>query len=322
MVLISIISLYNPPSGSIHYNISADLIAKLTTWLDFTPHFSLSSNPDNTYFYDSGTSRLDYIWSSPRFPAPDLFSHVVTCPDLSDCPFTDHHTLITVLDFSTCLAILAKSRLKQKKEGRVVFTYNSTTETHWTAFSSDVSSRLQLDLNISDPYTEFDFFRLFLDKLWHTLKCIILGTAIEHLPKKNVSNTYHHSYPPDLTKLISINKFLDKLLFRLTTSRPSRPTQLSQMMLALPRHLQNLTNLLPDYVIPTYTTTPLSTFKSFLRSQKSLVSAFLSIRFAQHASDSIEYYTALRDDYFLSSLGTFINSAQRVQLFLIRFWLF
>lgn len=182
---ISIISLYNPPSGSIHYNISADLIAKLTTWLDFTcsnnyyvvilgdfnideiahssyspqhfkllrlltsryfidhqAHFSLSSNPDNTYFYDSGASRLDYIWSSSRFPAPDLFSHVVTCPDLSDCPFTDHHTLITVFDFSTCLAILAKSRLKQKKEGRVVFTYNSTTETHWTAFSSDVSSRL------------------------------------------------------------------------------------------------------------------------------------------------------------------------------------
>ncbi|GBC41916.2 reverse transcriptase family protein [Rhizophagus irregularis DAOM 181602=DAOM 197198] len=202
----------------------------------------------------------------------------------------DHHILITVFDFSTCLAILAKSHLKQKKEGRVVFTYNFTTDAHWTAFSSDVSSCLQLDFNISGPYTDFDFSKLFLDKLWHTLKCVILGAAIKHLPKKNVSNTYRHSYPSDLTKLIAINKFLDKLL-----------------------HLQDLTNLLPDYVIPNYTTIPLSTFKSFLRSQKSLVSAFLSIRFAQHASDSIEYYTALHDDYFSSFLCTFIDSALSVE---------
>ncbi|EXX50516.1 hypothetical protein RirG_270080 [Rhizophagus irregularis DAOM 197198w] len=206
--------------------------------------------PDNTYFYDSGASCLDYIWSSPGFPAPGLFSQVVPCPEISDRPFTDHHTLITVFDFSTCLAVLAKSHLKQKKEGRVVFTYNSTTKAHWTAFSSDVSSRLQLNINISGPYMEFDFSRLSLDKLWHTLKRIILGAAIKHLPKKNVSNTYRHSYPPDLTKLIAVNKFLDKLLFRLTTTRPSRPTQLLQMLLALPRRLKDLANLILDYVIP------------------------------------------------------------------------
>ncbi|GBC46512.2 hypothetical protein RIR_jg20581.t1 [Rhizophagus irregularis DAOM 181602=DAOM 197198] len=96
------------------------------------------------------------------------------------------------------------------------------------------------------------------------------------------------------------------------------------MILALPRHLQDLATLIPDYVIPNYTTSLLSTFKSFLRSQKSLVSAFLSVRFAQHASDSIEYYTAkrfrqatlytaLRDDYFSSSLSTFIDSALSVK---------
>ncbi|EXX71245.1 hypothetical protein RirG_080220 [Rhizophagus irregularis DAOM 197198w] len=187
-------------------------------------HSPLNSNPDNTYFYDNGAFRLDYIWSSPGFPAPGLFSQIVPSPDLSDRPFTDHHILITVFDFSTCLAILAKSHLKQKKEGRVVFTYNFTTDAHWTAFSSDVSSCLQLDFNISGPYTDFDFSKLFLDKLWHTLKCVILGAAIKHLPKKNVSNTYRHSYPSDLTKLIAINKFLDKLLFCLTISKPSRLT--------------------------------------------------------------------------------------------------
>ncbi|CAB4413040.1 unnamed protein product [Rhizophagus irregularis] len=353
---ISLISLYNPPSGSVHYNDCSALFVKLTSWLDYArshnyhviiledfnideishssysprhfrltrlltsryfinhqSHFLSSSNPDNTYFHNGGASRLDYIWSSLGFPAPALFSHVTPCPDLSDRPFTDHHALITVFDFISCLAILAKSRLKQKKEGRVIFTYNSANEDQWTNFSSEVNSRLYLDFNISGPYADFDFSRLSLDKLWHTLKRIILGAAIEHLPKKTVSNTFRHSYPLDLTKLIAINKFLDKLLFRLTTSRPSRPTQLQQLISALPRHLKDLTTLIPDFIIPAYSTSPLSAFKSFLRSQKSLVSAYLSVRFAQYTSESIEYYTALRDDYFSSSPGTFIDSALSVE---------
>ncbi|CAB4431626.1 unnamed protein product [Rhizophagus irregularis] len=326
---ITLISLYNPPSSSVHYNDCNALLVKLTSWLDYArshsyhviilgdfnideishssysprhfkltrlltsryfidhqSHFFSSSNPDNTYFHNGGASRLDYIWSSPGFSAPALFSHVTPCPDLLDRPFTDHHALITVFDFSSCLVTLAKSRLKQKKEGRVIFT---------------------------GPYVDFDFSRLSLDKLWHTLKRIILRAAIEHLPTKTVSNTFRHSYPPDLTKLIAINKFLDKLLFRLTTSRPSRPAQLQQLISVLPRHLKDLTTLIPDFIIPAYPTSPLSAFKSFLRSQKSLVSAYLSVRFAQYTSDSIEYYTALRDDYFSSSPGTFIDSALSVE---------
>ncbi|CAB4416056.1 unnamed protein product [Rhizophagus irregularis] len=329
---ISLISLYNPPSGSVHYNDCNALFIKLTSWLDYArshnyhviilgdfnideishssysprhfkltrlltsryfidhqSHFLSSSNPDNTYFYNGGASRLDYIWSSPGFPAPGLFSHVTPCPDLSGRPFTNYH------------------------EGRIIYTYNSTNEEQWTNFSSEINSRLRLDFDISGPYIDFDFSRLSLDKLWHTLKRIILGAAIEHLPKKTVSNTFRHSYPPDLTKLIAINKFLDKLLFRLTTSRPSRPIQLQQLISALPRHLKELTTLIPDFIIPAYPTSPLSAFKSFLRSQKSLVSAYLSVRFAQYTSESIEYYTALRDDYFSSSPGTFIDSALSVE---------
>ncbi|CAB4420691.1 unnamed protein product [Rhizophagus irregularis] len=241
-------------------------------FVDHQAHFLSTNSPDNTYFYNGGASRLDYIWSSPGFPTPGLFSHVMPCPDLSDRPFTDHYALITM------------------------------------KFSLEVNSRLHLDSAISSPYADFDFSRFSLDKLWHTLKRIILGAAIEYLPTKTVSNTYRHSYPPDLTKLIAINKFLDKLLFRLTTSRPYRPSQLTQLILALPRHLKDLVNLIPDYVIPPMLHAFIST-TCFLRSQKSLVSAYLSVRFAQHASESIEYYTALRDDHFSSSPGTFIDSA-------------
>ncbi|GET56145.1 hypothetical protein GLOIN_2v1835188 [Rhizophagus irregularis DAOM 181602=DAOM 197198] len=60
-------------------------------------------------------------------------------------------------------------------------------------------------------------------------------------------------------------------------------------------------------------TTPLPTFIKFLRSQKALVSAYLSTQFHQHRVDSIEYYTALRDEHFSTSPGSFISSALSVE---------
>ncbi|PKK56413.1 hypothetical protein RhiirC2_800070 [Rhizophagus irregularis] len=92
---------------------------------DHQVHFSIEG-PNPTFYYANGSSRLDYIWSSPGFPAPGLFSQVVACPDLFNRPFTDHKVLVTLFDFSFCLAILAKSRLKQKKELRTIFSYTST----------------------------------------------------------------------------------------------------------------------------------------------------------------------------------------------------
>lgn len=85
------------------------------------------------------------------------------------------------------------------------------------------------------------------------------------------------------------------------------------MMAALPSKLNELATLLPEYMIPTYTTSPLSGFKSFLQSQMSLVLAYLTVKFAQYTSDLIEYFTALRDEYFSSSLGFFIDSALSVE---------
>ncbi|PKY25262.1 hypothetical protein RhiirB3_527782 [Rhizophagus irregularis] len=167
---------------------------------------------------------------------------------------------------------------------RTIFSYTSTSVAQWNNFTAE-----------------------------HALKAAILSAAIATLPFCKVSNTYRHSYSPELTKLIAINKFLDRLLYRLTTRHPNRPSQISQMITALPSHLKNLASLLPDYSVPNFSTTFVSEFKSFLRSQKNLVSAFLSTKFAQHLTDSVEYYTALRDEHFSNSLNTFIDSALLVE---------
>ncbi|GBC30120.2 reverse transcriptase family protein [Rhizophagus irregularis DAOM 181602=DAOM 197198] len=275
-----------------HYSSNHFRLLRLLSSRFFTDHQAHSSTdgPDPTFFHDNGSSRLDYIWSSPGFPAPGLFSQVVTCPNLLDRPFTDHKVLTTVFDFNSCLAILAKSRLKQKKEMRTIFSYASTSVEQWNNFTVEVDDSLGVYLD-RQYRPNFDFSSLSLD----------------------LSNTRRHSYSPELTKLIAINKFLDRFLYRLTTRRSNRPTQIAQITAALPSHLENLASLLPDYSVPTYSTTPASVFKSFLRSQKNLVSAFLSTKFAQHLTDSVEYYTALRDKHFSTSLGTFIDSALSVE---------
>ncbi|GET52556.1 reverse transcriptase family protein [Rhizophagus irregularis DAOM 181602=DAOM 197198] len=335
---ISIISVYIPPYHSIHYKERDAIFAQLNLWLDkarsnnyhvvilgdlnadeishshlpqhhlkivrllssryFTDHqshISSISGPSPTFYHQNGSSRLDYIWSSPGFPAPGLFSQVETCPKLNDNQFTDHRVLITTFDFSSCFATLAKARLKQKSEQRTIFLYKNLKDDTWDKFSNEVNSPLSLD------------------KLWHTLKRSILGGAIEFLPFQHVSNTHHHKYPPELTMLIAINKFLDRLLFKLTTSRPSRPAQISQMINSLSTQLILLKSFLKNYTIPIYSTTPLPAFIKFLRSQKALVSAYLSTQFHQHCVDSIEYYTALRDEHFSTSPGSFISSALSVE---------
>ncbi|GET57893.1 reverse transcriptase family protein [Rhizophagus irregularis DAOM 181602=DAOM 197198] len=320
---ISIISVYIPPYHSIHYKERNAIFAQLNLWLDkacsnnyhivilgdfnadeishshlpqhhlkilrslssqyFTDHqshISLISGSSPTFYHQNGASRLDYIWSSPGFPAPSLFSQVETCPKLNDNQFTDHRVLITAFDFSSCFATLAKARLKQKSEQRTIFLYKNLKEDTWDKFSNEVNSRLELYLTTHHPSIS-SLSVLSLDKLWHALKRSILGGAIDSLPFQHVSNTHHHKYPPELTMLIAINKFLDRLLFKLTTSRPSRPAQISQMINSLSTQLILLKSLLKDYTIPFY--------------------------------NSIEYYTALRDEHFSTSPDSFISSALSVE---------
>ncbi|EXX62180.1 hypothetical protein GLOIN_2v1770668 [Rhizophagus irregularis DAOM 181602=DAOM 197198] len=279
---------------------------------DHQSYISSISDLSSTFYHQNGSSRLDYIWSSPGFPAPGLFSHVESYPKLNDNQFTDHCVLFTTFDFSSYFATLAKARLKQKSEKRTIFLYKNIKEDTWDIFSDEVNSRLELYLATHHP-SIFSLSALSLDKLWHALKRSILGGAIESLPFQHVSNTHHHKYPPELTMLIAINKFLDRLLFKLTTSRISRPAQILQMINSLPIQLILLKSLLTDYTIPDYSTTPLPAFVKFLRSQKALVSAFLFTQFHQHRVDSIEYYTALRDEHFSMSLGSFISSALSVK---------
>ncbi|GBC29356.2 RNA-directed DNA polymerase from mobile element jockey-like [Rhizophagus irregularis DAOM 181602=DAOM 197198] len=270
---ISIISIYYPPSGSIHQSICNDLIAKLLSWLDYAR--------DNNYFVIIlGDFNIDEVahshYSSSHFKLLRL---------LSSRFFTDHqaHSSTNGPD-PTFFHDNGSSRLIIS----VLTTVFDFIE-QWNNFTTEVDDSLGVYLD-RQYHPNFDFSSLSLDRMWHALKAAIIGAAIETLPFQKID-------------------FYIALLLVVLIG----PTQIAQMTAALPSHLDNLASLFPDYSVPTYSTTPTSVFKSFLRSQKNLVSAFLSTKFAQHLTDSVEYYTALRDEHFSNSLGTFIDSALSVE---------
>ncbi|EXX63293.1 hypothetical protein RirG_153620 [Rhizophagus irregularis DAOM 197198w] len=91
---------------------------------------------------------------------------------------------------------------------RTIFSYTSTSVEQWNNFTTEVDDSLRVYLD-KQYHTNFDFSSLSLDRMWHALKAAILSAAIETLPFQKVSNTHRHSYSPELTKLIAINKFLD-----------------------------------------------------------------------------------------------------------------
>ncbi|GBC46316.2 hypothetical protein GLOIN_2v1770668 [Rhizophagus irregularis DAOM 181602=DAOM 197198] len=314
---ISIISVYIPPYHSIHYKERDAILVQLNLWLD-------KARSNNYHVVILGDFNADEI-SHSHLPQ----HHLKILRSLSSRYFTDHQSHISSISGSSptfyhqngssrldyicsCFATLSKARLKQKSEQRTIFFYKNLKDDTWDKFSNEVNSRLELYLTTHHPSVS-SLSALSLDKLWHALKRFILGGAIDSLPFQHVSNTHHHKYPPELTMLIAVNKFLDRLLFKLTTSRPGRPAQILQMINSLPTQLILLKSLLTDYTIPSYSTTPLPTFVKFLRSQKALVSAYLSTQFHQHRVDSIEYYTALKDEHFSTSPGSFISSALSVE---------
>ncbi|PKC51154.1 hypothetical protein RhiirA1_484409, partial [Rhizophagus irregularis] len=164
------------------------IFAQLNLWLDkarSNNYHVIILGPSPTFYHQNGSSRLDYIWSSPGFPAPGLFSQVETCPKLNDNQFTDHRVLITAFDFSSCFATLAKTRLKQKSEQRTIFLYKNLNEDIWDKFSNEVNSRLELYLATHYPSIS-SLLALSLDKLWHALKRSILGGAIDSLPFQHI----------------------------------------------------------------------------------------------------------------------------------------
>ncbi|CAB4437137.1 unnamed protein product [Rhizophagus irregularis] len=87
-------------------------------------------------FTSSGQlSRLDYLWTSPDFPATHLWSYV---SDTLDTFNSDHMLLIGFFDFLTIRDMRAPSYLKQRSRYRMVYNFHAALPDQKELFTSKV----------------------------------------------------------------------------------------------------------------------------------------------------------------------------------------
>lgn len=138
----------------------------------------ITSVPSPTFRSTSSgsLSRLDYIWSSPLFLIPFLWTSV---SDLSDNFPTDHFLITAHFDFLSLRSQHAPSYLKQRQRSRTSFDFYSATLEQKEAFTSKVS----LLLPALSPCLSTES----LNRTWHQFKTALLSAGHAHFPKKTVS---------------------------------------------------------------------------------------------------------------------------------------
>src|SRR6185369_2776342 len=144
-------------------------------------------------------SRLDYIWISPSFPIPHLWTTVM---DLSDNFPTDHFLVTAYFDFLALQDQRAPSFLKQRQRGRVYFDFYTATPEQKDAFTMEVSSQL---MNISSVSSIPS-----LNQLWHTFKSAMLFAGRSYFPKKTISFMKPKAIPHELEPFIHLSHCLDR----------------------------------------------------------------------------------------------------------------
>ncbi|PKY60873.1 hypothetical protein RhiirA4_431433, partial [Rhizophagus irregularis] len=143
-------------------------------------------------------SRLDYIWTSPSFPIPHLWSSVT---DLSDNFPTDHFLVTAHFDFLALQDQRAPSFIKQRQRCRTCFDFYSANSEQKEAFAAEVSSLLLIRSSSSSSST--------LNQMWHQFKTALLSAGRSYFPKKTISLMKPKAIPHELEPYIHLSHCLD-----------------------------------------------------------------------------------------------------------------
>ncbi|CAB4419463.1 unnamed protein product [Rhizophagus irregularis] len=143
-------------------------------------------------------SRLDYLWTSPDFPAAHLWSHV---EDTLDNFNSDHMLLISFFDFLSIRDMRASSYLKQRSRYRTVYNFHAALPDQKVLFTSEVDASLK-----SAPASDMSDN---LNRTWHRFKLALLNAARSAFPKQVISLNKTKKIPEELQPYQHISHKLD-----------------------------------------------------------------------------------------------------------------
>ncbi|CAB4422049.1 unnamed protein product [Rhizophagus irregularis] len=276
---------------------------------------SLLPSPTFRSSSSGSLSRLDYIWISPFFPVPHLWSSVL---DLTDIISTDHFLIIAHFDFLELKDHHAPSYMKQRQRCRTSYDFHSASPAQKESFASTISTTLP---NASS------FPRITpLNQLWHQFKLSLLSASRSCFPRVNISLTRPKDIPHELQPYTRLNNSLSHFLMALR-----RKANISQLQHAWSRFFVDfkpnflrlfsdqvcLLNNLPDplkldeiFILSNLSFDEFRTqFKKSLRKLKKFLSAGLTLEFKKFKTTSMKSAIAERNENFYENKGKFISSS-------------
>ncbi|PKY62916.1 hypothetical protein RhiirA4_490327, partial [Rhizophagus irregularis] len=180
---------------------------------------SLSPSPTFRSSSSGSLSRLDYIWISPFFPIPHLWSSVL---DLTDVISTDHFLIIVHFDFLELKDHHAPSYMKQRQRCRTSYDFHSASPVQKESFASTISTTLP-NASLFPRITP-------LNQLWHQFKSSLLSASRSCFPRVNISLTRPKDIPHELQPYTRLNNSLSHFMMSLR-----RKANISQLQLAWSR---------------------------------------------------------------------------------------
>ncbi|CAB5346916.1 unnamed protein product [Rhizophagus irregularis] len=260
-------------------------------------------------------SRLDYLWTSPAFPAAYLWSYIL---DSSDTLSTDHFLLIGFFDFLNIHDLCALSYLKQRSRYRTEFNMYAALPKQKILFTAEVDSGLK---KFSPPNGDSH-----LNNNWHRLKSALLNAARDALPKRVISLNKPQAIPFELRPITHLSHKLDHYinsLFKIF-SISNFYSSWNWFFTSFYNEFINLffdQNALID-ILPTPTTIYsvfisshldfpmfLKKFRSSLRTIKKFISGKLTMEFDNYKQVAMKVAIAERNSNFYEDKEKFICSS-------------
>ncbi|CAB4406050.1 unnamed protein product [Rhizophagus irregularis] len=297
----------NPLFKSLHEQQFEDLCEIDCTTLSPSATFRSTSS--------GSLSRLDYIWTSPSFPIPHLWTSVT---DLSDNFPTDHFLVTAHFDLLALQDQRAPSFIKQRQRCRTCFDFYSANSEQKEAFAAEVSFLLLIRSSSSSSST--------LNQMWHQFKTALLSAGRSYFPKKTISLMKPKAIPHELEPYIHLSHCLDHYTMSL-----KKLTSIFQLRDSWTRFFDNFEpafkelfpdqfGLLngftsPDDLLTVYEFSHLS-FKEFLvqfrkplRKLKRFLSANTTMEFNKFNTASMKLAISERNMNFYEHKGKFISSS-------------
>jgi len=169
--------------------------------------------PSNTWIHPIYASRIDYI-----FISKNLLLDVISFDTIDPiCYSSDHRIISCIIDTSNIFHELSMAQAKRKNITRTMYLYDKMTPESWLLYSNATDSQTkkhELLMATRIPSSQRN-----LNKVWNSLRDIIINAAKENIPKVKTIGKSKSTIPPFLMHSNADLKFVAGIKMKLSQKK-------------------------------------------------------------------------------------------------------